>query len=698
VNGDGPETGETPLIEPAAGLPAYLAFISYSHADEKVAAWLHRALETYRIPATVVARHGLSTPRLVPIFRDREELATSDSLSDTITRALSASKHLIVVCSPAAAASRWVDAEIRQFRALRPDGSVLCLLTDEPAVSFPPAILEAVAAEPLAADLREHADGRDGAKLKLIAGLLGIGLDELKRRDHQRRQRRLVTISVGALVGMSIAIGLATVALLAEREAQRAEARAIAEAARANQEARTAERTLGFLTEILREADPARSRGVEVPVREVLERAATRLESELEEEPLVRGRLFETIGDIYDGLGAYERSSKLFETGVAVYQDTVGPDDPRTLRARTSLATAWWRLGRYDEAEPILRENLAAQTARLGAGHADTLKSANQLASILYRRGDYTGAEALYRQVWTTVLERDGQDAIITLDALHNLANAVGQLGRTEEAAGHFEHILERRRALQGADHPDALGTAANLASLYSTLGRHAEAEALEIATLETRRRVLGPEHPDTMTSLNNLAYLYGLTGRNEEALDMYRTVIDVRTRTLGPEHPATLEGRLNFGMTLSELDRYDESAPDLAATTEALTRAVGADHPITLLARTQHAVALVHGGNDAEAERLLEAALPDLERALGASDSQTLDVRYNLACIAARGGDAERALDHLEQAVADGFADPRVREDPDFASLREHERFSAIVARIDANAAAPSGEQPAAK
>jgi tetratricopeptide (TPR) repeat protein len=665
----------------------YLAFISYSHADAKLAAWLHRALETYRIPAKVVARHGLATQRLVPIFRDREELATSASLSDTITRALSASQHLIVICSPAAAASRWVDAEIRQFRSLRPDGSVLCLLTDDPAMSFPPAILEAVAAEPLAADVREHADGRDGAKLKLVAGLLGIGLDELKQRDEQRRQRRLVTISVGAFAGMSIALGLATVALLAEREAERAEARAVAEAARANQEARTAERTLGFLTAILREADPARSRGDEVPVREVLDRAAERLESELEDEPLVRGRLFETIGDIYDGLGAYERSGDLFATGVEVYENTVGPDDLRTLRARTSLATAWWRLGRYDEAEPILRENLAAQTARLGADHADTLKSANQLASILYRRGDFAGAEALYRQIWTTCRERDGPDAIVTLNALHNLANAVGQLGNKTEAAGHFEHIVERRRALQGADHPDALGAAANLASLYSTLGRHEEAEALELATLETRRRVLGPEHPDTMMSLNNLAYLYGLVGRNAEALDMYRTVIEVRTRTLGPEHPATLEGRVNLGMTLSELGRYDESATELAAATAALTRAVGADHPTTLLARTQHATALAEGGHDAEAERLLEAALPDLRRALGASDSQTLGVLYNLACIAARRGDTDRALDRLEQAVADGFADPVMREDPDLAPLQGHERFRAIVARADASA-----------
>jgi len=33
----------------------YRAFISYSHADEKWAGWLHKALETYRIPKHLVA-------------------------------------------------------------------------------------------------------------------------------------------------------------------------------------------------------------------------------------------------------------------------------------------------------------------------------------------------------------------------------------------------------------------------------------------------------------------------------------------------------------------------------------------------------------------------------------------------------------------------------------------------------------------
>ena len=87
----------------------YRAFISYSHADEQWASWLHRALETYRVPKHLVGRdtvYGTVPERFSPVFRDRDELATATSLGDTLTRALQQSAFQIVICSQKAAASK----------------------------------------------------------------------------------------------------------------------------------------------------------------------------------------------------------------------------------------------------------------------------------------------------------------------------------------------------------------------------------------------------------------------------------------------------------------------------------------------------------------------------------------------------------------------------------------------------------------
>ena len=56
--------------------------------------------------------------------------------------------------------------------------------------------------EPIAADARPGMDGRINAKLKLVAGILGINYDDLKRRDERRRRRqqRIVVAVSTALV------------------------------------------------------------------------------------------------------------------------------------------------------------------------------------------------------------------------------------------------------------------------------------------------------------------------------------------------------------------------------------------------------------------------------------------------------------------------------------------------------------------
>ena len=66
----------------------YFAFISYSHRDKAWAGWLHRALETYRVPRRLVGLRtsvGLIPPRLLPIFRDRDELASAADLGGPLS-------------------------------------------------------------------------------------------------------------------------------------------------------------------------------------------------------------------------------------------------------------------------------------------------------------------------------------------------------------------------------------------------------------------------------------------------------------------------------------------------------------------------------------------------------------------------------------------------------------------------------------
>ena len=206
---------------------SYVAFISYSSRDANVSARLMRIIEEYRVPARFVGTLGADGPvpaRLFPVFRDREELSSSSDLGASIRAALANSEFLIVVCSPAAAKSRWVDEEVRFFKELGRADRIIALIADgEPNASsnlahsdlecFPPSLrfdadadggMRRSVVEPMAADLRPGRDGWRMATLKILSRLAGLGLDALAERERTRRRVRRISLRVFAVVLVAI--------------------------------------------------------------------------------------------------------------------------------------------------------------------------------------------------------------------------------------------------------------------------------------------------------------------------------------------------------------------------------------------------------------------------------------------------------------------------------------------------------------
>ena len=225
----------------------YAAFISYSHANAEWAKWLHEKLEKFVLPekktktvkGAKVAVHvalrkksrtgkkkqrmldvlpverwkeslidfkddvvaevrgmlkrksvAAEGRRIYPVFRDQDELPTSADLSTAINDALRRSEFLLVICSPAAAQSRWVNEEVRLFKILGRESRILAMVVDgEPNASyenkggrteiecFPPALRYWVdkdgetteqRVEPLAADLRAAESPRDKSEKDLL--------------------------------------------------------------------------------------------------------------------------------------------------------------------------------------------------------------------------------------------------------------------------------------------------------------------------------------------------------------------------------------------------------------------------------------------------------------------------------------------------------------------------------------------------
>jgi len=169
--------------------PKYFAFVSYAHKDGRVATSLSRYLETFRVPVRLGGKHTELPKRMFPVFRDRDELSASTDLGESIKAALASSGALIVLCSPDAARSKWVAEEIRTFRQFRNGHRIFpVLLEGEASDALPEPLREHPQDSPVT-DLRRGTKNVRDARLGLVAALLGLSFDALKRSEQERSRR-----------------------------------------------------------------------------------------------------------------------------------------------------------------------------------------------------------------------------------------------------------------------------------------------------------------------------------------------------------------------------------------------------------------------------------------------------------------------------------------------------------------------------
>ncbi|MEZ5960616.1 MAG: TIR domain-containing protein [Hyphomonadaceae bacterium] len=216
----------------------YRAFFSYARADDKIANWLHRQLDNYRTPKSLVGTEGALGPapaKLHPIFRDRTDLQAGGHLDQSLQQSLEDSECLVVLCTPTSAKSQWVNHECETFIRLGRAERIFPVIADgvpdsgDPETECFPRALQGRGL--LAADLREIkqasgqliGDGREIGRLKLIAGLLGVPLDALVQRERRRARVVMMAMAVAATCFLGLAVAATFFGIIAKQQEYLAE-------------------------------------------------------------------------------------------------------------------------------------------------------------------------------------------------------------------------------------------------------------------------------------------------------------------------------------------------------------------------------------------------------------------------------------------------------------------------------------------
>lgn len=446
-------------------------------------------------------------------------------------------------------------------------------------------------------------------------------------------QRHAVAVGLSAVMLASLVGGLAM---------------SIAGQRAARLEAATSERVSQFLVELFRASDPTYGRSGSMTAEDMLDEASARLEATLDEDPAIRARLLQTIGESYQGIGVYDRAEELMTASSELLAEVRGGDHAETLAARNALAGLYRMSGRLDEAEAVYDELIKLADAG-GMDRTLELTVANDYGVLLRERGRPAEAEALYRRA-LDIFRRLGtertQEAARTRS---NLAMAVRQQGRLEEAETLLREALEIQRATVGEPHGDVATALNNLAAVVRRRGDLERAAELYREALEQRVRVHGARHPAVAQSLNNVGFVLYQQGEVDAALSSIRDAYAIWSEVYDGDHLQLYTALSNLGSICRRQQRWDEGDGYLRRATEMVERIQGPGHPEVASALIRRGGLLVEAQRPREAVASLERALEIRRSALGDGHEDTVEAALEVAAARRAAGDRRGAAATLE-------------------------------------------------
>jgi serine/threonine-protein kinase len=527
-----------------------------------------------------------------------------------------------------------VNAEIEYFIQIAGVDRILCLIADgKPPACFPSAL---GTHEPMAADARPGADGRDGAKLRVISGLMGVDLATLRQRDSQRRQRRMIWVSTVSVLITVLMAALAASALIAR--------------AAARQEATRATALNDFMAQMLTASDAEARGSRDVTVIELL------------------GKSSETVSKTLAGQPEAEAE------------------------ARSLLGNTFRSLGKNDEARVELERAVGLRSGIAGSDRAAYARSLFQLGLVEHDRGDYAAAVERYmqaRDVFAEIGDEDIEERAQLYLGLSRSRIRMLQFAEAEQDLDTSDRLLARLSGEHPGDRAQHLDLRATLAMDWKDDAEQAErlsAEALtlfrkgdypyqlldglnSLAVIKVQRGKLGEAQPlfeealglaretfgDRSQSvaiyLENLGNLHLRRGELDKTTAALEEVLSIREEIYGQDSAPAVRTRINMGNPLLQLERVPEALQLLDEVLDGSRKHYGEKSLEVAVVLKYRGAALEALGDLGAASKSYESALAILDAMDAPAASWRIKTMLALVGLRCKQGDRDRARGIADQA-----------------------------------------------
>ena len=373
-----------------------------------------------------------------------------------------------------------------------------------------------------------------------------------------RRNRGAVIAATLSVIAILAGATAASVGFVHARAAERV----------AERQSRSARATSEFLADIFRVSDPAVARGGAITARELLDRGASRIATQLDSQPAVQAKLMTVIGRVYLEMGIADKALPLVEQARVLWSRIPDADPLEVAETETQIARVRQILGDLPQADSAYHTALRLFMNAEGPHGLGVARQLNNLGTLYQVEGNLRRADSVTRV------------ALAIVDSAPDQARPSASIsGRTPRQ---YSLIL--------------LG---NLANLQTGLGHFAMGEALTRRWLVRADTELGPDYPTTTLQRVALAHVLDAQGKKAEAWEELSRVLPVQERVSGP---SSLPVAYTLAMMASAGSDPDSAARLARRAIDIYRHHAGMDPRGLVTARSLLAIPLVDQGRYLEA------------------------------------------------------------------------------------------------
>jgi serine/threonine-protein kinase len=441
----------------------------------------------------------------------------------------------------------------------------------------------------------------------------------------------------------------------------------------------------GFLTELLRGANPLYTEGAMPTARDLLDAAVQRIDEQTDMSIEVRASLLNTMGSAYRALEQHAMAESLYEraledagligdaglqdsalSGLILTKTALGKvdvalelarrrldlhehadfDDASMRRsARAGLGSALFYVGRFEEAASVLL-SVHEELQGLGdSGYLEAYEFLGALSTALIRLGRGDEALAITEGGYNAAVADADMPLFQSVPLINAHAVSLGESDRFEDWEAASRIFLEQSIQLYGEDRMQVSSAYQHLAGALSKLQRNEEAIAAIESTVSIRRRLMDPDDLGLAATLIYSGGIHMRGGREEAALALTEEALRIYQGGQALESRGGIRALLQKARIHELRGEYQQATDELARVLPFVGGepdhfiGVHAAPPLLLHARLQHREARLQD-DCAPLDRILEL---DPIR-----PEHLIEARILAAACASEQGDPARAAELL--------------------------------------------------